>query len=75
MSRPMMFLSFNRENKENGYYLLQPGQPIQKLVEGPYIYAIVGFAREGNRLIYTRENFNEFRDLWTSNEQFGDAKN
>lgn len=74
MSRPMMFLSFNRENKENGYYLLQPGQPIQKLVEGPYIYAIVGFAREGNRLIYTRENFNEFRDLWTSNEQFGDAK-
>ena len=74
MSRPMMFLSFNRENKENGYYLLQPGQPIQKLVEGPYIYVIVGFAREGNRLIYTRENFNEFRDLWTSNEQFGDAK-
>lgn len=74
MSRPMMFLSFNRENKENGYYLLQPDQPIQKLVEGPYIYAIVGFAREGNRLIYTRENFNEFRDLWTSNEQFGDAK-
>lgn len=25
-------------------------------------------------MIYTRENFNEFRDLWTSNEQFGDAK-
>ena len=74
LSRPMMFLSFNRENKENGYYLLQPGQQIQKLVEGPYIYAIVGFAREGDRLIYTRENFNEFRDLWTSNEQFGDAK-
>lgn len=29
LSRPMMFLSFNRENKENGYYLLQPGQQIQ----------------------------------------------
>lgn len=73
MTRPMMFLSFNRGNKENGYYTLRPGQAIQKLVEGPYIYAIAGFARKGDRLIYTRENFNEFRDLWTSNERFGDS--
>ena len=37
MTRPMMFLSFNRGNKENGYYTLRPGQAIQKLVEGPYL--------------------------------------
>ena len=44
LSKPMMFLSFNYVNKENGYYLLQPGEAIRPLVEGPYIYTMTAFA-------------------------------
>lgn len=72
LSKPMLFLSFNYVNKENGYYRLQVGNPIQRLVEGPYIYTLTSFAKDpgADRIIYTRQNFNEFPDLWTSNELF-----
>ncbi|MFQ9503916.1 MAG: hypothetical protein ACLR1G_08110 [Alistipes indistinctus] len=36
MTRPMMFLSFNRGNKENGYYHVAiRARRSSKLVEGP----------------------------------------
>ena len=72
LSKPMLFLSFNYVNKENGYYLLQPGQTIRPLVEGPYIYTLTSYAKDpdSDRILYTRQNFNEFPDLWTADRQF-----
>ncbi len=70
LSKPMLFVSFNRINKENGYYRLQVGKPIERLVEGPYIYALASWAKESDRTLYTRQNFNEFPDLWLSNQRF-----
>ncbi len=69
---PMLFLSFDRVDKENGYYLLNQGKPIQKLVEGPYIYKILSRALEGDDMIYSRENFNEYPNLWLAEEFFVD---
>lgn len=74
LTQPMLFISFNRVNKENGYYQLDGvGGEMKRLVEGPYLYAGLARAKDADRVIYTRENFNEFGDLWTSDKSFANA--
>lgn len=65
-SHPALFHSFNESNKESGFYHIKAGSlPIQ-LLESGHRYTLRAKAKESNRILFQRENFNEFRDLWLS---------
>lgn len=70
LSKPLLLASFNRENKQGGYYRLDTGGEPRKLIEGGYAFTLPAYAKKADRIVFSRENFNEFRDLWTSNEKF-----
>lgn len=60
--------SFNKTNKNAGFYLIsnhQTGKPI-RLAEGPYKYTSPQKAKNCDTIIYTRGNFSEYPNLWRS---------
>lgn len=75
----LLLRSFNRVNMESGFYTLKLGSKPEKRVEGPYAYTFRAEARAGKNMLFTRENYREFRDLWvadklvTSTERITDA--
>lgn len=60
------------DTKESGFWSLavdRNGNLASKprvLTEGPHNYAFVAKAKDADRILWTRENFREFPDLWTS---------
>lgn len=70
IKKPNIFTSFNRINKQGGYYSFKEGTTPVKLMDGDYKYTFKGKAKHADVAIWQRENFNEFRDLWLSNLSF-----
>lgn len=66
----ILLSSFNDQTKENGFYELTPNGQIEKLIEGPYQFTLRGKAENGKKILFTRENFNEFSDLWVTDRTF-----
>lgn len=60
----LLLSSFDFKTKENGFYALEAGGIPVKRIEGPYKYTIRAKSKDGKSLIYSRENYNEFRDIW-----------
>ncbi|MGL4993259.1 MAG: alpha/beta hydrolase family protein [Bacteroidales bacterium] len=66
--------SFNEDTKEYGFYSIEPdGQP-KKLIETGHKYTLRGKAKDADKILFQRENYNEFRDLWLSDSRFNDPK-
>ena len=60
-----------QEEKVESVYGGSVGQKgIKPLIRGPYRFSILGKAKEAGRILYTRENFEEFPDLWVSDLEF-----
>jgi len=56
--------SFNDENKNAGFYQLnKKTDKIKKLISGDYRFTTPLKAKENNKIIYTRETFNEFPNI------------
>ncbi len=71
----MLLRAFNESNKKAGYYALNtrnnsPGQ----LIYGDFYFRRVMKAREADRIIWTKESFTLFPDLYTSDTRFNDPK-
>lgn len=66
----MLLYTFDFGTKENGFYSLSENQEPVKLMEGPYKYGIKGVSKDQKNILYTQENFNEFRDIWVSDKSF-----
>ena len=66
---------FDDRTKATGYYSLslKTGE-LKKLIFGNYRYASVSKALEADRILFTRENYNEFSDVWVSNLAFATPK-
>ncbi len=67
LSQPLLLSAFDRASRDAGYYRLPAGggEP-QRLVMDDHRYTFVGRAKEADVLLWQRENFSEYRDLWLS---------
>lgn len=70
----LLLSSFDFTTKQNGFYALKEGGLPVKRVEGPYKYSVKAKSKDGNKIIYSRENYNEFRDIWSDTNKFNSAK-
>lgn len=66
--------SFDFTTKQNGFYALKEGGSPLKRIEGSYKYSIKAKSKYGNKIIYSRENYTEFRDIWSDTKHFNSAK-
>lgn len=72
LNKPLLLRLFNQKTKQGGFAEIdgiQPNSP-KILISGNYLYRFRGKAKAGNRIIWQRESYNEYRDLWTSTLSF-----
>jgi len=63
----LMLSTFNERTKGGGFALLsyhKPGKP-EQLLAGNYRYSSLEKARRGDRLVWRRESFAEYPEVWT----------
>lgn len=65
--QPLLLSSYHDKEKHHGFYQLDlTNKTVTKLVEDKKKFAFVAKANEAETMIFTREDFNEFPDLWLS---------
>ncbi|MCB0474156.1 MAG: S9 family peptidase [Flavobacteriaceae bacterium] len=63
--------TFNETTKNSGYFEYNPkSKKGRQLVDGPYHYSIPQMAQLGKSLIYTKESFQEFPNIWYTDLTF-----
>ena len=66
---------FNEKNKQGGYCSTVINKSIvADLTKGDYIFSNIRKARNSDKLIWQKESYTEYRDLWTSSMNFSDSK-
>ncbi len=63
----LLLKAFNKKNKQSGFYLISPKKGLKKLVIDDYSFSSVSKAKKSNKIIWKKENFKTFGDLWYSN--------
>ncbi len=73
---PMLLSAFNYETKASGFYRDQAGgtRAPQQLVMTDRRFSNPQKAEDTDALLFTREHFEEFPDLWTSSPDFDDMR-
>lgn len=75
LSQPLLLSAFDRGTKDGGFYRLPTGGGVpEKLMLDGHKYTFVAKAKEADELLWQRENFREYRDLWRSGLSFEDAR-
>ncbi|MEI9919505.1 MAG: prolyl oligopeptidase family serine peptidase [Bacteroidota bacterium] len=74
-NKEMMLSAFNETTKQSGFYKLslKDGR-MTKLIMDNYRFAGTVKAAKANQLLFTRESFREFPDVWTSDLNLGGMK-
>ncbi len=73
---PMLLSAFDTESKASGFYrdrVQGSGQP-EELVMMDLRFSTPRKAKNADRLLYTRETFEDYRDLWTSDLDFSEQR-
>lgn len=72
--KPILLSAFDVRDKRSGYYrdTLAKRQMPEKLVFEPKRFSGLRVSKDGSRIIYQREDFVEFRDLWAATPDFVD---
>ena len=80
-NEPIYFTTFNRTTKESGLAIkdITKGKaPVKKVVEGPYTYADIKYAKAGKGkkavFVYSRGNYEEGKNLFASYDNFKTQK-
>ncbi len=61
--------------KHSGFWQMEIGKPgAVKLVEGPKHYQFVAKAKKADTILFTREDFREFPNLWTADLSLGEPR-
>lgn len=66
----VMVTLYDTEKMEESIYSLDMKGRLKKLADGPYIHNVLSFSDNEKYCIWTRQNINEFRDLWWSSSDF-----
>ena len=71
----LLLKSYNDHSKIHGFYRLDLADGrVTSLVEGPKRYRFIAKAEDASTLVYSREDFNEFPDLWISESMPGKGR-
>ncbi len=76
-SKTWLLSTFNEDNKYGGYANYSPKKKsLKTLVEGPYSYGRPMLAQNDKkeRLLFTRQSFTDYPNLWSSNLDFKSPK-
>jgi dipeptidyl aminopeptidase/acylaminoacyl peptidase len=74
-AKELLLAAFNETTKQSGYYKLSlKDGKLTRLLMSDHRYALTTKARNADRLLYTRESFREFPDVWTTDLQFSSTK-
>ncbi len=70
-SRELLLSAFNELTKESGYYKLsiQSGK-LTRLMMAPFRFGGVVKAKNSNQVLFTRESFRDFPDVWSTDLTF-----
>jgi len=77
MNETWMLSMFNEESKNSGAASFNPKKKsVKQLIEGPYSFRSFKLAQEDkkDRLLFTKESFEEFPNLWSTNINFKSPK-
>lgn len=68
----LLLSSFNEISRESGFCTLNPNRKDEpkQLLSGPFMYGNVQKAASGTEVMYTKESFELFPDLWLSDMSF-----
>ena len=70
----VLLSSYRDKTKNFGFYSLNTGsQGVSKLLEEDKKFNFLARAKEAETLLYTREDYREFPDLWTAGSDFSGA--
>ncbi len=69
-SKEMLLSAFDETTKASGYYKFSWDGKLTKLVMDNFRFAGTVKSKNTNQLLYTRENFREFPDVWTADFNF-----
>jgi dipeptidyl aminopeptidase/acylaminoacyl peptidase len=76
-SEPILLSAYSEWTKRSGYYRAQPGRHPEELLYGDAMFGTAGFrgagiraAKESDRVLFTRQTFEEFPDYWVSDTRF-----
>lgn len=73
--KEMLLSAFNETTKQSGYYKFSlKNNKLTKLIMGDFRYEGLAKARNANTFLFTRENFREFPDVWTTDFSFSAPK-
>lgn len=73
LTRPVLLYGFHYQTKYSGYFFWQNGQVKQLMLE-PKRFGYPMKAKSAEMYLYTREDFQEFPDLWIAGNRFSDPK-
>jgi len=63
--------SYRDKTKSYGFYSLNTGSPgVSKLLEEDKKFSFLAKAKDADTLLYTRQDYREFPDLWTAGSDF-----
>lgn len=68
-----LYAAFNEKTKGDGFYHLKNGE-VKELIAGDYMFTRARKPEKGDVLVYTRQNYQEFPDLWVANMDMSKTK-
>ncbi len=67
----LLLSAYHNKKKFTGLYATTLGTPgVEKLAEEPKRFTVLSKAKSSDRIIYTRESYTEFPDVWISDADF-----
>lgn len=70
-AQELLLSAFNETTKAAGYYKLNlKTNQLTKLLMSDHRYSFTAKAKSANQVLFTRENFREYPDVWTSDFSF-----
>lgn len=67
----VLLTGYHDLEKHRGIYGMKIGEPgVSELAGGAYRYSLVAQAEDADRILFTRETYREFPDLWVTNGKF-----
>ncbi len=71
----ILLSSYRDKTKNFGFYSFNPNKPgISRLLEENKKFSFVAKAEKSETLVYTREDYREFPDIWVSGPEFSGAR-
>ncbi len=74
LSEPLLLSAYGQWTKRSGYYRLRPGRNPEPLIFEDRMTGELQKADDTDRVIFTRQTFEEFPDYWVSSLEFEDSR-